>query len=117
MSRDHRKLRVFQEADELVPRVYAVTRQLPSEERYGLMSQIRRAAVSVPTNIVDGAARVSTAEYQRFLEIALSSARENEYLFGLTTRLGLLDPTAALQLSDQYGRVSAGLTRLWQSLE
>jgi four helix bundle protein len=117
MSRDHRKLRVFQEADELVPRVYVVTRQLPPEERYGLMSQIRRAAVSVPTNIVDGAARVSTPEYQRFLEIAMSSARENEYLFGLTTRLGFLESTVGLQLSDQYGRLSAGLSRLRQSLE
>jgi four helix bundle protein len=68
--------------------IYRATRGFPKEEIYGLTSQMRRAAVSVPSNIVEGCARESQAEYLRFLEIAFSSARELHYQFGLASRLG-----------------------------
>ena len=86
--RDHMKLRAFTLADELAVSVYNLTRQFPKEEIYGLTSQMRRAAVSVPSNIVEGCARESQAEYLRFLEIAFGSLRELHYQFGLATRLG-----------------------------
>ena len=84
--RDHTKLRAFELADEVVLLIYRATRGFPNEEIYGLTSQMRRAAVSVPSNIVEGCARESQAEYLRFLEIAFGSLRELHYQFGLSKR-------------------------------
>ena len=89
--RDHTKLRAFELADEVVLMIYRATRKFPKEEVYGLTSQMRRAAVSIPSNIVEGCARESQAEYLRFLEIAFASLRELHYQFGLSRRLGYLD--------------------------
>ncbi len=89
--RDHTKLRAFELADELVILIYVLTKNFPKEEIYGLTSQIRRAAVSVPTNIVEGCARSSKAEYRRFLEMAFASLRELSYQFGLSIRLGYIN--------------------------
>jgi four helix bundle protein len=85
------KLRAFELADEVALMVYRITREFPREEIYGLTSQMRRAAVSVPSNIVEGCARESQAEYVRFLEIAFGSLRELHYQFGLSKRLGYSD--------------------------
>ena len=89
--RDHTKLRAFELADEVVLLIYRTTREFPKEEMYGLTSQMRRAAVSVPSNIVEGCARESQAEYLRFLEIAFGSLRELHYQLGLSKRLGYSD--------------------------
>jgi len=89
--RNHKKLRAFELADELVIMIYRATKRFPKEEVYGLRSQIRRAAVSVPSNIVEGCARESQAEYFRFLEIAFGSLRELHYQFSLARRLGYID--------------------------
>ena len=89
--RDHTKLRAFELADELVILIYRATRAFPKDEIYGLTSQMRRAAVSVPSNIVEGCARESQAEYLRFLEMAFGSLRELHYQFGLARRLGYAD--------------------------
>lgn len=86
--RDHKKLRAFALADEVVLQVYLLTREFPEQERYGLTSQMRRAAVSIPSNIVEGCARETQSEYLRFLEIAFSSLRELHYQFDLSLRLG-----------------------------
>ena len=86
--RDHTKLRAFELADEVAILIYRATRGFPKEEIYGLTSQMRRAAVSVPSNIVEGCARESQAEYLRFLEIAFGSVRELHYQFSLARRLG-----------------------------
>jgi four helix bundle protein len=74
--RDHSKLRAFELADEVTLLVYRVTQNFTKEEIYGLTSQMRRAAVSVPSNIVEGCARESETEYLRFLEIAFGSLRK-----------------------------------------
>ena len=94
MSRDHTALRAFHLADGLAVCVYRETGGYPACERYGLQSQLRRAAVSVPANIVEGSARRSQTDYVRFLEIALSSACEVDYLIGLSRRLEFLTEDA-----------------------
>ena len=77
--RNHKKLRAFELADEVVLFIYQITRDFPKEELYGLTSQIRRAAVSVASNIIEGSARDTQAEYVRFLDIAYGSLREVSY--------------------------------------
>jgi len=86
--RDHSKLRAFELADEVTLLVYRMTQKLPKEEIHGLTSQMRRAAVSVPSNIMEGCARESETEYLRFLEIAFGSIRELHYQLGLSMQLG-----------------------------
>ena len=88
--RDHTKLRAFELADELAMLVYQLTAEFPKEELFGLTSQIRRAAVSVSSNIVEGCARDSEADYLRFLNIAFGSLRELHYQLNLSKRLGFL---------------------------
>ena len=88
--RNHTKLRASKLADEVVVLVYRATAGFPKEELFGLTSQIRRAAVSVPSNIVEGCARDSEAEYLRFLSIAFGSLRELHYQLNLLKRLGFL---------------------------
>jgi four helix bundle protein len=88
--RDHTKLRALELADELAILVYRVTAGFPREELFGLTSQMRRAAVSVPSNIVEGCARDSEADYLRFLNIAFGSLRELHYQLNLSKRLDFL---------------------------
>jgi len=89
--RDHNKLRAFELADKLALNVYKITNKFPREELFCLTSQIRKSAVSVPSNIVEGCARESEKEYLHFLVIANGSLRELHYQFGLAQRLGFIE--------------------------
>ena len=117
MARDPRKLRVFVQADALVPDIYLATKGFPCEERYGLVAQMRRAAISIAANIVEGCARRSTKDYLNFLNIANGSAYELTYLLGLSARLHMLSSATAESLSTRSGQIAAGLTALINSLE
>ena len=77
--RDHKKLMAFELADEIAVMIYEMTKALPKEELYGLTGQMRRAAVSAASNLVEGCSRNSRIEYLRFLEIAYGSLRELGY--------------------------------------
>lgn len=110
--RDHKRLTVFQLADDLVEHVYRRTIDFPRHEQFGLTSQIRRAAVSIAANIVEGSARNSETEYLRFLNIAYGSARELEYEIDLCRRLGYLQNDEAEVLSEQCVRTSKNLCAL-----
>jgi four helix bundle protein len=89
--RSFRDLIVWQKAMDLVEVTYMFTRQFPPDERYGLTSQLRRAAVSIPSNIAEGYGRHSTADYIRFLQIALGSLNELQTQLELGIRLGFMD--------------------------
>jgi four helix bundle protein len=117
MPRDPRKLRVFALADKLVLAIYDVTRTFPDDEKFGLVSQMRRAAVSIPANIAEGCGRGSTSDYLRFLTIANGSAYEVGYLCGLAGRLKFVSAARASDLEDQYQHVAASLSALLQALE
>src|SRR5262245_38504429 len=116
MSRDAGKLEAFVMADALVSDVYKATRSFPLEERFGLQSQLRRASVSVPTNLVEGSARRSTRDYLHFVEIAIGSASEVRYLVGLAVRLGYMAAQDGDQLETRYGRVIRALQALVSAL-
>ena len=114
--RDHTKLKAFELADEVTVLTYQATRKFPSDEKFGLTSQMRRAAVSVPSNIVEGCARESQAEYLRFLEIAFSSLRELHYQFDLARRLGYTIDTGIKEYDEKVSETEKVLGSLIRSL-
>jgi four helix bundle protein len=116
MSRNYKELRVFQAADALVTDVYILTNSFPIEERYGLRSQVRRAATSVPTNIVEGSVRRSERYWVNYLETALGSACEARYLLEISIRLEFLDPSKTATICDRYSQLIAGLQAMIVSM-
>lgn len=114
--RDHTKLRAFELADRVVLDIYRITKAFPKEEAYGLTSQMRRAAISVPSNIVEGCSRESQAEYLRFLEIAFGSLRELHYQFGIASRLGYVSDPDVAECSLKIVEAEKTLNALVRSL-
>ncbi|MEJ2705229.1 MAG: four helix bundle protein [Sedimentisphaerales bacterium] len=100
MMRDFHNIRAWQYADDLAVLVYFKTRSFPREELYGITSQVRRAAVSVPANIAEGAAREHKREYLHFLYVARGSLAETEYLLHLAVRLGYPQNAEYEELED-----------------
>jgi four helix bundle protein len=112
--RDHTKLRAFELADEIAVLTYKLTKDFPKEEIYGLTSQMRRCAVSIPSNIVEGSARESQLEYIRFNEISFGSLKELHYQFSLAFRLGYLietDHSSAIEKFNETEKVLGALIR------
>ena len=110
--KSHKDLRVWHKAIELVTAVYQLTKCLPKTEQYGLISQLQRAAVSVPTNIAEGNGRGTRKDYARFIDIARGSASEVETLLIIVVKLGLASPGNAAQaqeLTNDVGRMLTGL--------
>ena len=114
--RDHTKLRAFQLADQVALAIYKQTRSFPRQEVFGLTSQLRRAAASIASNIVEGSARSSEAEYLHFLDTAYGSAREAAYQVSLAVRLGFLPEPAHRELSALTVETSKVLNGLIRSL-
>ncbi|QSX09656.1 four helix bundle protein [Alkalibacter rhizosphaerae] len=114
MYEDTSKLIVWQKAQELVLKIYEVTKNFPKDEQFGLTSQFRRAAVSIPSNIVEGKARGSNKDYNRFLLIARGSLEEVKYQMFLARDLKYIDEQKykeLLNLAMEVGRLLAGLIR------
>lgn len=112
MYEDTNKLIVWQKAHELVLKVYEITKSFPKEELFGLTSQIRRATVSLPSNIVEGKARGSKKDYRRFLLMARGSLEEVKYQLLLAKDLEYINELSykeILNLADETGKMLNGL--------
>ncbi len=118
MYDDTDKLVVWQKAHELVLNIYKITKDFPKDEQFGLASQIKRAAVSVPCNIVEGKARGSNKDYKRFLLIARGSLEELKYQMLLARDLEYINNNTyenALKLAKEVGRLLNGLMKKLES--
>ena len=112
MEKAHKRLKVWQEAMELVKIVYKVTTELPSTEKYGFTSQMRRAAVSIPSNIAEGAARQGNKETIQFYTVARGSLSELDTQVELCKILGLLSSSDISLLTSHIETVDALLSGL-----
>jgi four helix bundle protein len=112
VAKPHKKLLIWARALDLVAEVYRVTKTFPADERFGLASQMRRAAVSIPSNIAEGAARRSRKEYIHYLYQARGSVSEIDAQLEIARRLDYLSDAAFRQLqdkSDELGRMMNAL--------
>jgi four helix bundle protein len=114
--RDHTKLRAFQHADELALMVYSATSSFPADERFGLTNQMRRAAVWIASNIVEGCARSTEKDYLWFLDMAYGSARELAYQTTIAVRLKYLRKDVFQTLQSKAVETSKVLSGLIRSI-
>lgn len=115
--KSHRDLDVWQAAIDFTVVVYEITQSFPKEEIYGLTSQMRRAVISIPSNIAEGAARASSAEYVRFLNIAIGSASELDTQIEIAGRLGYLPEAAKTQMTSTVESLIRSLISLRNSIQ
>ncbi|WP_395684236.1 four helix bundle protein [Dokdonella sp.] len=114
MIQSYRDLLVWQKAMQLAEEVYAMSTRLPDIEKYGLASQMRRAAVSIPSSLAEGHARSSTKEFARYVSIAMGSLAEIDTQLQLSARLGYMseaDIFSLLERCDEQGRMLRGLRK------
>ena len=117
MERTHKKLDVWKYSMQLAKEVYTITGRFPRSELYGIVSQMRRAATSIPANIAEGAARRSKKEFVRFLSISSGSLSELDTFVDLSLMLGYINPeekTLIDEISTNVSRTLAGLIRSLQ---
>lgn len=110
--KDFRDLLVWQKSHQLTLDVYRDTGLFPGDERFGLISQIRRSAASIPANIAEGCGRRGNAEFHRFLQMAMGSASEVEYQLLLSRDLSYLNSQSYKRLSEQVSEVKRMLAAL-----
>lgn len=113
----YRDLKVWQQAMDLAEACYHLTRRFPREEIYGLTSQIRRAAASIPANIAEGNGRDTRREYIQFLRIAQGSLKELETHLILSTRIGLVTPAEMGEILRRCEGIGKMLRALIRSLQ
>lgn len=111
MGRPHEKPEAWREAMRLVKNIYSITQTFPKEELFGIVSQMRRAAVSVPSNIAEGAARTSRKEFAQFLNIAKGSISELETQLLISEDLGYLKSREVFGLLERVAKLVTGLHR------
>ena len=114
--RSYRELKIWQRSMDLTVQTYELTRRFPSEEKYGLSSQMRRAAASVPANIAEGQARRSKKEFLQMLSIARGSLAELETFVTLSERLGLIRRETSNSLLEDCAEINRMMNGLMRSL-
>jgi len=117
MLKNYKELKVWQRSYQLCLKIYKVTKIFPKEERYGLTSQIRRSAVSIPSNIAEGYGRKTTADYIRYLYISYGSVCELETQILLSMDLGYIDSAIIEKIKDEIQQIERMLKGLIKSLE
>jgi len=115
--RDYTKIEAWKLADDLTVLIYQTTKAYPKEELYGLTSQLRRAASSVPANIAEGSARGTQKDYLHFLYIARASLTEAHYFIHLSKRLGYVEEEKHAELESLFRRTFACLLGLIAAVE
>ena len=111
------KLEVWKLADDLAFGIYKITKKFPKEEIYGITSQIRRAALSIPTNIVEGYSRKGDKELARFVNISLGSLGETKYLIYFSNRLGYLQKETYNELKLDYDTLGKLLWKFYEKVK
>lgn len=114
--KDFRQLKVWEKSHQLTLAIYEATKGFPKEELYGLTSQIRRASMSIPTNIAEGCGRNTDADFARFLQMAMGSASEMEYQLILARDLGFLPQDSYEKLHNEVEEVKRMLTSFLKTL-
>ena len=117
MEKPHKKLKVWKLGMELVEDVYKLSADFPAEEKFGMVSQMRRCAVSIPSNIAEGAARNSQKEFINFLHISQGSLSELDTQLELTARLGFASKEAIRAIEDKLTEEDKMLSGLIRSLK
>jgi four helix bundle protein len=111
------KLEVWKHSDELAFLVYKATKDFPKEEVYGITSQVRRAALSIPTNIVEGYSRKGDKELARFVNISLGSLAETKYLLYFSNRLGYFEKNKYSKLKEGYNKLGKLLWKFYEKVK
>ncbi|MDZ7804383.1 four helix bundle protein [Thiohalophilus sp.] len=117
MDKPHKKLKVWKQGIEIVEEIYRITRNFPGEERFGLVSQMRRCAVSIPSNIAEGSARNGNNEFRNFLHIAQASLSELDTQLEITLRLGYIKIEAHNEIDKRLNETDKMLSGLIRSLK
>ena len=115
--KSHKDLNVWKGSVDMVTEIYQITKIFPKEEAFGLTNQIRRSAVSIPSNISEGAARNQTKEFIRFLHISLGSLAELETQLLISKNLGYLKSESYLTINGKLNEIRAQLAGLIRSLK
>lgn len=114
---NYKELKVWQKSVELTTEVYKVTESLPTQEKFGLVSQLTRCAVSIPSNIAEGSGRNSPKEFKQFLGIAMGSSYELETQLLISKNIGYINIENQLELSQRLSEIQKMISGLKKSLK
>lgn len=115
--KNFKQLKIWQKGIEIVKDIYTLTKQFPKEELYGITSQMRRSAISIPSNIAEGFKRYHSKEYSQFLHIVLGSAAELETQLIIAKELGFINEENLNDISDKLDHISKMISSLLNKLK